>query len=52
VSVPLPPELREYFREQARLEERSQAAVILRLVAETGLASVRGLYSLSVLSYH
>jgi hypothetical protein len=34
VSVPLPASLREYVREQARLEERSQAAVIRRLVAE------------------
>jgi hypothetical protein len=30
----MPAPLREYVREQARLEERSEAAIIRRLVAE------------------
>jgi hypothetical protein len=34
VSVPLPAELRDYVRQQAEREERSQAQVIRRLVAE------------------
>jgi hypothetical protein len=33
VSVPLPAELRDFVREQAEREDRSQAAVIRRLVA-------------------
>jgi hypothetical protein len=33
VSVPLPPPLREFVRQVAEREERSQAAVIRRLVA-------------------
>jgi hypothetical protein len=33
VSVPLPVELRDFVREQAEREDRSQAAVIRRLVA-------------------
>jgi hypothetical protein len=33
VSVPLPAELREFVRQQAEREERSQAQVIRRLVA-------------------
>jgi hypothetical protein len=33
VSVPLPPELRQFVRLVAEREERSQAAVIRRLVA-------------------
>jgi hypothetical protein len=33
VSVPLPPELRDFVREQAEREDRSQAAVIRRLIA-------------------
>jgi hypothetical protein len=34
VSVPLPAELREFVRQQAEAEERSQAQVIRRLVAQ------------------
>jgi hypothetical protein len=34
VSVPLPAELRDFVRQQAEREERSQAQVIRRLVAE------------------
>jgi hypothetical protein len=33
-SVPLPPQLREFVRSVAEREERSQAAVIRRLVAD------------------
>jgi hypothetical protein len=34
VTVPLPPQLREFVRSVAEREERSQAAVIRRLVAD------------------
>jgi hypothetical protein len=42
VSVPLPAELRNFVREQAEREERSQAAVIRRLVAQAWKAQRDG----------
>jgi hypothetical protein len=39
ISVPLPPELRNFVRERAQQEERSVAAVIRRLVADAARQS-------------
>jgi hypothetical protein len=39
ISVPLPADLRQFVRERAEREERSQAAVIRRLVAEAARQS-------------
>jgi hypothetical protein len=39
VSVPLPPELRAFVAREAEREERSQASVIRRLIAEAARRS-------------
>ena len=42
VSVPLPPELRAFVAREAQWEDRSQASVIRRLVAEAARAAQSG----------
>jgi Arc/MetJ-type ribon-helix-helix transcriptional regulator len=42
ISVPLPPELREFVREQARREYTSEAAVVRRAVAAAARQDSRG----------
>jgi hypothetical protein len=39
VTVPLPPELRAFVAREAEREDRSQASVIRRLVAEAARAA-------------
>jgi hypothetical protein len=42
ISVPLPPELRAFVVREAQREDRSQASVIRRLVAEAARAAQAG----------
>jgi len=42
VSVPLPPELRDYVALVAEAEDRSQASVIRRLIAAAAARQQRG----------
>jgi hypothetical protein len=42
VSVPLPPELREFVRRRAEEEERSVAQIIRRLIADEAARQCNG----------